>query len=367
MPPDRAYVNRKYIARGLFSEIYSAECTPADVPAAAPPRLVALKITCPDDERAPHDSTKELALLRRFSQDRKDSNKSGARYIVELLDSFREREGIDDMLVQVLPYLPRTLEHVLAEHRKPVMNMDLGDSTALVARWKNKMPPRFARQIVWQLASALDYLHAQGIIHRDLKPHNILFPPASSSSPFPDLRLADFGIAWAPPDNGGAELPESKYTDAGSGPYRAPELLFGVRAYGTGVDMWALGCVAAQLYARDAGGALFWTETARASDIALIATIFETLGAPTAESWPVSTNAFALSLFTNLFFFRKRRGSIVLRTWTFRSSARPRPLRSSCRSRHPCSRQRSCRVCSRTSPRRGSPRTCCSRARTSME
>ncbi len=32
--------------------------------------------------------------------------------------------------------------------------------------------------------------------------------------------------------------------------YRAPELLFGARNYGTGIDMWAVGCILAELLLR---------------------------------------------------------------------------------------------------------------------
>jgi len=32
--------------------------------------------------------------------------------------------------------------------------------------------------------------------------------------------------------------------------YRSPELLFGARIYGTGVDMWAVGCILAELLLR---------------------------------------------------------------------------------------------------------------------
>ena len=32
--------------------------------------------------------------------------------------------------------------------------------------------------------------------------------------------------------------------------YRPPELLFGARIYGTGVDMWAVGCILAELLLR---------------------------------------------------------------------------------------------------------------------
>ena len=32
--------------------------------------------------------------------------------------------------------------------------------------------------------------------------------------------------------------------------YRPPELLYGARNYGTGVDMWAMGCIVAELLQR---------------------------------------------------------------------------------------------------------------------
>jgi cyclin-dependent kinase 7 len=32
--------------------------------------------------------------------------------------------------------------------------------------------------------------------------------------------------------------------------YRCPELLFGARIYGTGVDIWAVGCILAELLLR---------------------------------------------------------------------------------------------------------------------
>ncbi|KAI9227076.1 MAG: kinase-like domain-containing protein, partial [Piptocephalis tieghemiana] len=51
-----------------------------------------------------------------------------------------------------------------------------------------------ARHIFAQICSAVAYCHSVGVYHRDLKPENILLVH-SPSSPYPQVRLADFGLA----------------------------------------------------------------------------------------------------------------------------------------------------------------------------
>jgi cyclin-dependent kinase 7 len=62
--------------------------------------------------------------------------------------------------------------------------------------------------------------------------------------------------------------------------YRSPELLLGARAYGYGVDIWALGCIFAELMLRT-------PYLAAETDIGQLQTIFRALGTPTEELWPV--------------------------------------------------------------------------------
>lgn len=52
-----------------------------------------------------------------------------------------------------------------------------------------RLPLRDISRILRQIASALDYAHAQGVIHRDIKPANILIDAQG------DAFLTDFGIA----------------------------------------------------------------------------------------------------------------------------------------------------------------------------
>jgi cyclin-dependent kinase 7 len=59
------------------------------------------------------------------------------------------------------------------------------------------------------------------------------------------LKLGDFGLAkyYGSPNR---ELTHQVVTRW----YRSPELLFGARMYGAGVDIWAVGCIFAELLRR---------------------------------------------------------------------------------------------------------------------
>lgn len=124
-----------------------------------------------------------------------------------------------------------------------------------------------------------------------MKPSNILL-----ASPTEPAYLADFGIAWSPHDVS-SEKADQKITDVGTTCYRAPELLFGQRAYDASIDLWAAGCVVAEIVrsifsTADKQSHKEWTlfdAGALGSELALVKSIFETLGTPTESTWPVSS------------------------------------------------------------------------------
>ncbi|GFH14764.1 protein kinase domain-containing protein, partial [Haematococcus lacustris] len=61
--------------------------------------------------------------------------------------------------------------------------------------------------------------------------------------------------------------------------YRAPELFFGASSYGFAIDIWAAGCILAELLLRRP-----WLPGT--SDIDQLGKIFKALGTPTEECWP---------------------------------------------------------------------------------
>ena len=231
------YVNANHWKDGISSDIYQAK-DPKDG------TVVALKVTTPAMMTAPHDSVREARVL----------NASKGSNIITLLDSFQQH----DRFVLVFPF----------------MLYDLGTMLH-----KNQLPEKSKNAILRDLFTGLVHLHSLGIVHRDIKPSNILLPTLRGPA-----YIADFGTAWSATDHG-SEPATTKHLEVGTTSYRPPELLFGKQDYGNKLDMWAAGCVAAQVLGL--GKQTLFDSGDLGSELALIKSIFETLGTPNIEVWPV--------------------------------------------------------------------------------
>uniref|UniRef100_A0A8C9QBU5 non-specific serine/threonine protein kinase n=1 Tax=Spermophilus dauricus TaxID=99837 RepID=A0A8C9QBU5_SPEDA len=133
---------------------------------------------------------------------------------------------------------------------------------------RNKLFPESAiRNIMYQILQGLAFIHKHGFFHRDLKPENLLCMG-------PELvKIADFGLAREirsrPP-----------YTDYVSTRwYRAPEVLLRSTNYSSPIDIWAVGCIMAEVYTLRP---LF----PGASEIDTIFKICQLLGTPKKTDWP---------------------------------------------------------------------------------
>uniref|UniRef100_A0A0D9V278 [RNA-polymerase]-subunit kinase n=1 Tax=Leersia perrieri TaxID=77586 RepID=A0A0D9V278_9ORYZ len=102
-------------------------------------------------------------------------------------------------------------------------------------------PPRAmteheTRGIMRQLLTGVRRLHEDGIVHRDIKPGNVLVGAGGS------VRICDLGLGKSV-----ATRPPPHTQLVGTLWYMSPEQYLGTKDYGEGVDMWALGCVMAEL------------------------------------------------------------------------------------------------------------------------
>lgn len=115
-----------------------------------------------------------------------------------------------------------------------------GGSVATLVGDFGPLPARLVAEILRQLLSAIEAVHAARLVHRDVKPENVLLDPTGGGRPH--AYLSDFGIAV---DLDGPRLTETGLVTGTPG-YLAPEL----RALGDptpAADLYSLGMVAANM------------------------------------------------------------------------------------------------------------------------
>uniref|UniRef100_A0A4W5JM87 mitogen-activated protein kinase n=1 Tax=Hucho hucho TaxID=62062 RepID=A0A4W5JM87_9TELE len=97
-------------------------------------------------------------------------------------------------------------------------------------------PESVIRNMLFQILQGLSFIHKHGYFHRDIKPENLLCMG-------PELvKIADFGLAREIR----SQPPYTEYVSTRW--YRAPEVLLRSQSYSSPIDIWAVGCIMAELY-----------------------------------------------------------------------------------------------------------------------
>ena len=150
---------------------------------------------------------------------------------------------------------------------------------------KKIIPEPIIREIIKQLTKGLKYLHSKQFLHRDLKPENILLilnkydlnnlSKNDINNSGIKVKIADFGTAKKIPSKNENTITEYICTRW----YRSPECVLRADYYNETSDIWAIGCIMAELYKL---GPIFPGE----NEFDQINQILKILGTPTKRKWP---------------------------------------------------------------------------------
>lgn len=135
-----------------------------------------------------------------------------------------------------------------------------------------KLSDDHAQYFVYQILRALKVMHSADVIHRDLKPSNVLLNANC------DLKVCDFGLARSllTAEPGGETGFMTEYVATRW--YRAPEIMLTFKQYTKAIDVWAVGCILAEMIT---GRPLFPGRDYHHQ----ISLILDVLGTPSIDDW----------------------------------------------------------------------------------
>ncbi|KAJ1696571.1 hypothetical protein LUZ63_005083 [Rhynchospora breviuscula] len=210
--------------------------------------------------RARDKKTGEIVALKKVKMEKeKEGFPMTSLREINILLSFHHPSIVDvkevvvgstmDSIFMVMEYMEHDLKGVMETMKQPYSQSEV-------------------KCLMLQLLEGVLYLHNNWVLHRDLKTSNLLLNNRG------ELKICDFGLArqYGSPLKPYTPLVVTLW-------YRAPELLLGAKEYSTAIDMWSVGCIMAELLAKEP---LFNGQ----KETEQIDKIFKTLGTPNEKIWP---------------------------------------------------------------------------------
>ena len=155
-------------------------------------------------------ASREIEILKKLAK---------AKQCINMIDCFYTTSSKTKMVQNmVFDFYPNNLESLILSHREK----------------KKKMDSEKVRSYAHQLLLGLNEMHKQNILHRDLKPENLLLKDDH-------LVISDFGSSKFKKH----KMKSTPYIVSRF--YRAPELLLCLTCYDEKIDIWAAGCIFAEM------------------------------------------------------------------------------------------------------------------------
>lgn len=179
-------------------------------------RKVAVKKIALSDARSMKHALREIKIIRRLEHDN----------IVKVYEVLGPQGA--DLQGELFQF---SVAYIIQEHMETDLARLLEQGT---------LTEEHAKLFMYQLLRGLKYIHSANVLHRDLKPANIFISTEDLV-----LKIGDFGLA---------RIVDQHYSHKGylseglvTKWYRSPRLLLSPNNYTKAIDMWAAGCILAEM------------------------------------------------------------------------------------------------------------------------